>query len=212
MTHLSHLSFSEPDFLGPTGSRDEYRRSSWKSLLTKIAKLPGQWVYRGYNDKKLANNEIELQVESSFDREWSNVWRENKGRNRWKPRTPWPLRWAHEADLLREFKRAAHHFRTDLPAKNDFLEWLSLGRHFEMPCRLVDFSYSFFVAAYFAMSGKALIETAMYWRYVMTGWSRRLKSFKKSVLTERTFLSRTITIQHTSIGSPSLKILAISTR
>ncbi|MCJ7730434.1 MAG: FRG domain-containing protein, partial [Sedimentisphaerales bacterium] len=56
--------------------------------------------------------------------------------------------------MLLEFKREAYNYLTDLPERDDFLEWLGLARHYGMPSRLVDFSYSFYVAAYFALSMK----------------------------------------------------------
>lgn len=56
--------------------------------------------------------------------------------------------------MMREFKRAAYLYRNTLPAPADYLEWLALARHYEMPSRLVDFTYTFYVASYFASSGK----------------------------------------------------------
>jgi hypothetical protein len=56
--------------------------------------------------------------------------------------------------MLREFKRAAYLYRNALPAPADYLEWLGLARHYEMPSRLVDFTYTFYVASYYASSGK----------------------------------------------------------
>lgn len=58
----------------------------------------------------------------------------------------------YESWILYDFKRETHNYLNDLPERKDFLEWLALGRHYEMPSRLVDFTYSFFVAAYFALS------------------------------------------------------------
>lgn len=61
-------------------------------------------------------------------------------------------RWKHEASLLREFKRRACHYLDDPPASHDHLEWLALMRHHGAPTRLLDFSYSGHVAAFFALS------------------------------------------------------------
>lgn len=56
-----------------------------------------------------------------------------------------------EGRLINEFRRRAHHYITDLPARHDLVEWLALMRHHGAPTRLLDWSYSLLVAAYFAM-------------------------------------------------------------
>jgi hypothetical protein len=52
--------------------------------------------------------------------------------------------------LEREFRRRAHHFLTDLPSHLDDLEWLALMQHHSAPTRLVDWTKSAHVAAFFA--------------------------------------------------------------
>jgi hypothetical protein len=56
-----------------------------------------------------------------------------------------------EENLLRSFRRAYHHYSAHVPAANDELEWLSLMQHHGAPTRLLDFTYSIYVAAYFAV-------------------------------------------------------------
>ncbi len=56
-----------------------------------------------------------------------------------------------ERGLLRRFKRQCHHYTTNVPQDHDSLEWLALMRHYGAPTRLLDWTYSFFVAAYFAI-------------------------------------------------------------
>lgn len=53
--------------------------------------------------------------------------------------------------LLREFKRRWHHFSSHSPEAEDTLEWFSIMAHCGAPTRLVDFTYSVYVAAYFAL-------------------------------------------------------------
>jgi hypothetical protein len=53
--------------------------------------------------------------------------------------------------LLREFKRKYHHYSQPIPYNGKTLEWLSLMRHHGAPTRLIDFTYSIYVAAYFAL-------------------------------------------------------------
>jgi len=61
--------------------------------------------------------------------------------------------WKYEATMLREFTRRAYHYLSDLPPANNTLEWFALMRHFGAPSRLLDCTYSFYAAAYFALSG-----------------------------------------------------------
>ena len=56
-----------------------------------------------------------------------------------------------ERHILREFQRQAPNYLSRLPERDDALEWLSLIRHYGSPCRLLDFSHSFWIALFFAM-------------------------------------------------------------
>ena len=56
-----------------------------------------------------------------------------------------------EQGLLRRFKRQCYHYITDTPQEHDDLEWLALMQHHGAPTRLLDWTYSFFVALYFAV-------------------------------------------------------------
>ena len=56
-----------------------------------------------------------------------------------------------EQEMMREFRRAFHHYAVHVPHPRDTLEWLSLMQHHGAPTRLLDFSYSIYVAAYFAL-------------------------------------------------------------
>lgn len=60
----------------------------------------------------------------------------------------------HEYLLTREFRLRAHHYLTDLPDDADYLEWWSLMRHYGAPTRLLDWTYSIYVATYFALEKK----------------------------------------------------------
>lgn len=55
--------------------------------------------------------------------------------------------------LIREFMRGsiAYIDFNDIPQAKDYLSWFSLMRHHGAPTRLLDFTYSFYVAAYFAL-------------------------------------------------------------
>ena len=57
-----------------------------------------------------------------------------------------------ERRIVREFQRRTPQLHTPLPGEKETLEWLSLMRHHGAPCRLVDFSYSFWIGVFFAVS------------------------------------------------------------
>jgi hypothetical protein len=56
-----------------------------------------------------------------------------------------------EDQLLREFQRKYHHYAVHIPKTKNSLEWFSLMQHYGAPTRLLDFTYSIYVAAYFAL-------------------------------------------------------------
>lgn len=125
----------------------------WSMTASKVnERFPkGCWIFRALesNLEVEAGNgapSLKVPILSSFDKAWSSRWGNDSGRA--------PKRWEYEAWMLREFKRGAYLYRDKLPDPADYLEWLALARHYEMPSRLVDFTYSFYVAAYFASSCK----------------------------------------------------------
>ena len=56
-----------------------------------------------------------------------------------------------EQVLLREFRRRYHHYSNQVPEPDERLRWLSLIQHHGAPTRLLDATYSIYVAAYFAL-------------------------------------------------------------
>jgi hypothetical protein len=56
-----------------------------------------------------------------------------------------------EVVLLDTFQRRAHHYVNAPPSVLDRLEWFALMQHHGAPTRLLDFSHSFYVGAFFAM-------------------------------------------------------------
>lgn len=66
-----------------------------------------------------------------------------------------------EQQIIEVFKRRAHHFLPDPPPLTNFIEWLALLQHFGGPTRLLDFTRSFYVAAFFAME-KASTDSAIW--------------------------------------------------
>jgi hypothetical protein len=56
-----------------------------------------------------------------------------------------------ERKMIRQFKRQSHRYLENPPKDDDTIEWLALVQHFGSPTRFQDWTYSFFVALFFAV-------------------------------------------------------------
>jgi hypothetical protein len=77
---------------------------------------------------------------------------------------PEPVFWNNaETRILRDFKERAHLYLRASPAPDDELSWLALMRHHGAPTRLLDWTKSPYVAAFFAASEAARDEPFAVW-------------------------------------------------
>lgn len=102
-----------------------------------------QWIFRGQSNAKW---NLQTSLERVFERE----------------AIPLEKRSDVEAELLRDFRRAYHQYGFHVPAPDANLEWLSLMQHHGAPTRLLDFSYSLYVAAYFALENAGDEDCAVF--------------------------------------------------
>src|ERR1017187_2054528 len=114
--------------------------SALLSLLSKLALPQPTLLFRGQSDAHAG-------LEPSIERVTADG-------------TTWP---AKEEYIRREFKRRAHHYLLDLPREEDELGWLALMRHHGAPSRLLDWTNSPFVAAFFAALGAKDNERFVVW-------------------------------------------------
>ncbi|MBI2985566.1 MAG: FRG domain-containing protein [Deltaproteobacteria bacterium] len=56
-----------------------------------------------------------------------------------------------EAGLMREFRRRYHLYSSHVPNVTDDVQWLAVMQHYGSPTRLLDWTYSVYVAAYFGL-------------------------------------------------------------
>jgi hypothetical protein len=106
----------------------------WKDLLDRYDELRGgQWCFRGDCCRP---GGFKTSLERAAVDRWGQDWSELP---------------VIERGLLRRFKREAHLYLTNEPAEGDLIGWLALMRHHGAPTRLLDWTYSFFVAVYFAI-------------------------------------------------------------
>jgi FRG domain len=117
------------------------RPESWEVTRRFAQQLP-RWGFRGHNDASWG-------LTTTFERFADNY------------KYPPEDRLDREARMLNHFMRRAHLYVAAPPAKEDGFEWLALIQHYGGPTRLLDFSRSFYVAAFFAVE-KAEKEAAIW--------------------------------------------------
>jgi FRG domain len=110
-----------------------FQLESWEAFLKLVTQPPySHWAFRGERDERWP-------LYCSLSRYLQNFG---------VARAAWP---AQEDRILRIFKRKAHHFLPKAPEWDDDFQWLALMQHHGAPTRLIDFTWSPYVAAFFAL-------------------------------------------------------------
>jgi hypothetical protein len=108
---------------------------SWNDVLLlfdQITRKSENWAFRGHSDEC-------WKLSTKFEREadkykCDSYWFKNR-----------------EKIILNDFQRKAHHYVQNLPQPENYIEWLSLLQHYGGPSRLLDFTYSYYLAVFFAV-------------------------------------------------------------
>ena len=112
---------------------DVRRVESWSEFLDVITDSPyTDWAFRGHRNEKWPLLSALSRYLRTF-RVDPSVWA------------------AQEERILRIFKRKAHHVLSAGSLPDDDFEWLALMQHHGAPTRLLDFTWSPYVAAFFAL-------------------------------------------------------------
>lgn len=114
--------------------------SSWDEAKRKLQEFGNNWVFRGHE-------EANWELQTSLERE--------------RFITPPPE--VAEQTMLREMRRRAHHFLAPSHVPSNTVEWLALMQHYGAPTRLLDWTRSPFVAAYFAVENMKPSGTCAIW-------------------------------------------------
>lgn len=120
-----------------------YRPTKWDDVV-RLGRFHGDWVFRGHGD---ATWRLETSIERTANRYGVSM-EDRKGLER---------------KLVERFQRAAHLYfpPTILPQADDWLGWMSVIQHYGGPTRLLDFTESFYCAAFFAL--EATERPAVIW-------------------------------------------------
>ena len=112
---------------------DVRRLDSWEEFLELITDSPySNWAFRGQSDARWG-------LSSTLSRTFCNI-------------GVHPRAWGEQEErIVRIFKRKAHHFLGQAPDAADEFQWLALMQHHGAPTRLLDFTWSPYVAAFFAL-------------------------------------------------------------
>jgi hypothetical protein len=118
----------------------EDRITGWKKLIdyeTKFESFTEEWVFRG---QSFPSQRLRPTLERAFDD--FEVRPEE--------------RCVLEDALIRDFKRLSPSYAppVPLPSEDDTIAWVALMRHYGAPTRFLDFTFSFFVATYFAVQAE----------------------------------------------------------
>jgi hypothetical protein len=131
---------------------------SWDDMRHLVSQMQGKWVFRGQSNS-------EWGLSSSLERTLPQIIQDNDKKDGERQK----IIENKEKLLLREFKRRAHHYILSLPVDSESLEWLALIQHYGGATRLLDFSHSFYVAAFFAVEeNKREYENSAIWGISLT--------------------------------------------
>lgn len=130
---------------------------SWnnsRKLLDRMKEKVGIWVFRGQGDK-------DWNLSTRFERDAERY------------RCTSYFYGNRERYILKEFQRRAHLFQQRLPELTNPIEWLSYLQHYGGSTRLLDFTDSFYVAAFFAM--ETSIANSAVWAVNINKLTKALK-------------------------------------
>lgn len=69
----------------------------------------------------------------------------------------------YEQEMMDDFQwKYPSYEKTHIPAKDEAIEWLSLMQHYGSPTRMLDFSYSMYIALFMAIDGSFHQKSAIW--------------------------------------------------
>lgn len=125
----------------------ETRLENWDDIFKLYNRFLMAFVFRGHGSEKWA-------MTSSLERMVK----------RFHPNSIIDSANGYEEDALKEFKwKYPSYEKINIPADIEVIEWLSIMQHYGTPTRMVDFSYSLYVALFMAMDSLVESEDSAVW-------------------------------------------------
>lgn len=158
--------------------------SSWSDFNQKVKLLKyREWVFRGQSNKKWP-------LETSLFRAFNDARQLRRQNSQLAEKI---AKNSYEQRLLENFKTNAHLFINDLPPHDDDLEWLAIMQHYGAPTRMLDFTYSPYVALFFSITNGSSDSTVYFFnkRGISGGRHKDDKNeslFKNQLLKEDSYL------------------------
>ncbi len=134
------------DWAGLTYLQSGRSVKKWEDLLS-IAEDKGWWIFRGQGS---ASHTLMSSLERCSEQLGTKV----------------VYAYDVETTVIREFVRRFHHYSSYNPLNE--IEWLSIMRHYGAPTRLIDWTYSLYIAAYFALEQCKKDEDSAIWAVDLT--------------------------------------------
>lgn len=137
---------------------------SWETARNAFKKMTAldNWVFRGQADSN-------WDLRTSFERKYDC----------YSLSGPVNARYRKEKHIRDIFISKAHLYESKLPPINNTLEWMGLLQHYGGCTRLLDFTYSFYVAAYFSMENA--ISNSAIWAIDLFALSTLLEQISEGI-------------------------------
>lgn len=126
----------------------ETELDKWNNLFLFNQKFMSQFIFRGQAN---AEWNLKTSLERMIDNHHPSPLRDNL------------LPSIYEREMIREFRwRYPIYEKVFIPKEDEYIEWLALMQHYGASTRLLDFSYSMYVALFMALDGSFCDESSLW--------------------------------------------------
>ena len=128
----------------------ETKLEHWNDISMLNPRFLSGFVFRGHGDS-------EWHIESSLERMIKRFHPNSQVAHKIYPQ-------GYEIDMLKEFQwKYPKYEKVNIPQKDEMIEWLSIMQHYGSPTRMVDFTYSPYIALFMAMDSSNGGHDASIW-------------------------------------------------
>jgi len=120
---------------------------------------PNSWEDAKRIGKRLSHHTLRFLFRGQTNSSWGLKTSIERATEKYLDEYSWT--WYFENQIIELFKSRAHQYIQSPPSDQDVIEWLSVIQHYGGPTRLLDFTESFYIAAFFAID--AALEDSCVW-------------------------------------------------